>query len=550
MLYLDDVSLPGHGDISGAFWTPDRRTLAVTSVFRLLTEPPARAAYGGQKLRYRVALYRPPSRRPIAVFDDAVLPINDVAFHPTKPVVALGSGSYDGGFMFEGQLVLWDWTTSWSQSLGVIPEVTRLRFSDHGDGIEAVVRPWDEEFGETPIAEADPFDTFYRVSLQEVFAQRWAALTVRVVGAQIDGQKPLTAREVAAIPEFDRPVESPIAAIERAFGLDGCQRRSPIWDVALLGSDAIGFVHNECLLEVFGRQGERRRSFAGRGHGVQIFRSHEPVIHATYRNEGSKDRWAVDNAAVMRLHDNRLDEIVTFPGRYVFSMAQSGSLLGRLNRWFRKEEEGGEVDVILSSDLKKITHHNLGHYDVFNHYLRVDAAPYLFFLQGTPPGSHQAKYLCTVTESGRVERLWPLLKNTGDQASHAMECCFCYIQDHHGPGLIVSGRHYNSSPGIPYSGFIYRKNLDGKELWRHATKASAASIKVVPHSSLVVVAFLDTHLVVLQGDNGSIIRWQPFRPDGEIGTVISLDVDNTDIVFGTLDGRCGVMPLDELVREA
>jgi hypothetical protein len=32
MLYLDDVSLPGHGDISGVFWSQDREILAVTSV--------------------------------------------------------------------------------------------------------------------------------------------------------------------------------------------------------------------------------------------------------------------------------------------------------------------------------------------------------------------------------------------------------------------------------------------------------------------------------------------------------------------------------------
>ena len=31
--------------------------------------------------------------------------------------------------------------------------------------------------------------------------------------------------------------------------------------------------------------------------------------------------------------------------------------------------------------------YDFGHYDVFNHYIRVDSAPYLFTVQGTPPGS-------------------------------------------------------------------------------------------------------------------------------------------------------------------
>ena len=116
--------------------------------------------------------------------------------------------------------------------------------------------------------------------------------------------------------------------------------------------------------------------------------------------------------------------------------------------------------------------------------------------------------------------------------------------------MIVSGRHYNSSPVAAYSGFIYRRNLDGRELWRHATKASAASIKVAPNSSLVMVAFLDGDFAVLQGDNGAITWWQAFRPDGDTSIIISLDVDNTHVAFGTIDGRCGVTPLYEFVREA
>lgn len=72
---------------------------------------------GGHRLHYRAALYRVPSRRPLAVFDDARYPIRDVAFHPTRTMVVLGAGSYDGGYLFHGQLIVWDWTQAWSKSL-------------------------------------------------------------------------------------------------------------------------------------------------------------------------------------------------------------------------------------------------------------------------------------------------------------------------------------------------------------------------------------------------------------------------------------------------
>jgi hypothetical protein len=234
-------------------------------------------------------------------------------------------------------------------------------------------------------------------------------------------------------------------------------------------------------------------------------------------------------------------------GSYTFSMASKGAVLGRRNRSFI--EEGGDtvVDLLLSPDLEERTWHDLGHYDSFNHYIRVDRAPSLFLIQGTPPNSGKRKYLCTVTAGGEVERLWPLLADTADQASHAMECCFCYIHDHDGPGLIVAGRHYNSNPRQPYSGFFYRKSLDGRELWRHTTNASATSIKVVTESGLVLAAFLDGTVAILRGDTGKIVRWEPFKPDGHTCIIIALDVDRAQLAIGTIDGRCGLMPLAELV---
>ncbi|MFI5931896.1 hypothetical protein [Actinoplanes sp. NPDC051494] len=40
-----------------------------------------------------------------------------LAFHPTLPLLAVGSGSYDGGYFFEGELLLLDLETSAAVSL-------------------------------------------------------------------------------------------------------------------------------------------------------------------------------------------------------------------------------------------------------------------------------------------------------------------------------------------------------------------------------------------------------------------------------------------------
>jgi hypothetical protein len=66
-------------------------------------------------------------RAPVAVFDigdltcRAVLrsrfPVHALAFHPTLPLLAVGTGSYDGGYFFEGELLLLDLETSTVVSL-------------------------------------------------------------------------------------------------------------------------------------------------------------------------------------------------------------------------------------------------------------------------------------------------------------------------------------------------------------------------------------------------------------------------------------------------
>lgn len=44
-------------------------------------------------------------------------PVHALAFHPTAPLLAVGTGEYDGGYFFEGELLLLDWETGATTSL-------------------------------------------------------------------------------------------------------------------------------------------------------------------------------------------------------------------------------------------------------------------------------------------------------------------------------------------------------------------------------------------------------------------------------------------------
>lgn len=545
MRFISDPSLPGHGIITGVFFNQDRSVIAVASAFDLLTNPPARASYGGQTLRYRVALYRPPNAKPFAVFDHLLYPANDVGFHPYEPAVVIATGRYDGGWAFEGELIVWDWGVGrYSNEIGPIPEVVRSRFCDDGSCIIAHVRPWDEDASD---GQRDPFDTFYEIRAAYSADLYEGVFNSGSIAQQISNQHPLSAKEVDYDPRHLGGVEKLESALRQEFGLAEFKARSAIWDVAWLGDSEIGIVHDDCQLEILDPDGRTKSKFVGPGHGVQIFRHPTPLVHVAHQDEAAESWPDSFGSQLLRYDGVELGAVVDFEGRYTFSVSQDGWILGRRDRSFKMA--GGGMDVIGDPGLMDWSKHNLGHYDVFNHFLRVDGAPYLFAIQGKPPSSHERKHFCLVSTEGSVRQLWPILRDTGDYSSHAMECAFGYVADSAGEGIIASGRHHSPDPRQPYTGFIYRKQLqDGKEIWRHETKASATAIKAISGHEVILVAFLNGDVAAIESSSGTILQWSEFRPGGELSVIFSFDISAKNIVVGTVDGRVGIQPISEFLE--
>lgn len=44
-------------------------------------------------------------------------PVHTMVFHPTLPLLAIGTGGYDGGYYFEGELLLLDLVSGTASSL-------------------------------------------------------------------------------------------------------------------------------------------------------------------------------------------------------------------------------------------------------------------------------------------------------------------------------------------------------------------------------------------------------------------------------------------------
>ncbi len=531
--------LRGAGRITGVFFNPDGDIAAVASTFPLLATPRARAAYGGAALRHRVGLYRRGQTVPFAVYDALRLPVNDVVFHPGKPIVAIGAGSYDGGYMFDGDLAFWNWQSGKSRRPYVaIPEVVRCRYRDDGGVLEAWVRPWDEEWGGQ---EHDPdgdwnqvLDTLYRVQADDTDAA-WRA------------HAPLTlALDVTTALRGGAPAPDPDAASRLAnwLGVPDLGLRGAIWDIAWLDAATLAATHDGCLLDRYDPQGTLIARHEGGGHGAEILRGAVTTVHAVA---------PPDPADVFR-RDSRLyvlngEDLIAardYPGQYTFSAAADGRLLGRQDRMGPTRPRA--FDVLLDATLETERRLDIGHYDCFNHYIGINGAPDLFCLQGTPPSSHEGKHLCIVHPDGRIERLWPLLPPDGTHASHAMECRGAYVDDAQGPGVVIAGKHYSPTVDNRYQGFIFRKRLArGQVVWRHATGASPTCIVPLTAAGLVAAAFLDGRLMLIDAQTGALRRDARIRMDGVATVIYALDARADMLALGTIDGRIAVISLDALL---
>lgn len=556
MKRLVDISLPGAGEILGAYGQDARGIVVIASEFRLLTEPPARASYGGTSPRRRVGIYRRGTRTPFSNLDALRFPINDIAFHPVHPVVAIATGSYDGGWMFEGELVLWNWETGEvGRPLIKTPEIVRTAFTGDGSALLAISRPWDEGMAEGDEA----FDMFFelRATFFEDLSQ--GVSETDTVVAQMERQTPKTTQDVYSDKRFTE-AEDPVAVISRFTGMSSIAQRSPIWDIAWLGNDMLGIVHDNCHLQTIGLQDEVLTTFEGTGHGSEILLGTTAYVHLVNRDDNAE--WPNSfSSSLLELQDGELISQASFVGAHTFSISSSAEILGRRDR-SGIEERDAPLDRYFDGE----SWHSLalGHYDVFNHFIRIDGAPYLFFVQNDQPfanpldfiGSetnnfpfkHPEKWVCIITESGNPKRLWPILQDDGSHASHPMECDFAYLQDDLGEALIVGGKHYNPNPYETYKGFIYRRDLwTGRELWRHSINASPSQIRYSVETGVVVAFTLNGEYLVINGKTGSLLTRRTLRDMGLPTVAFSAALNRPKVALGLIDGGVIKTDLQELI---
>jgi hypothetical protein len=306
----------------------------------------------------------------------------------------------------------------------------------------------------------------------------------------------------------------------------GFEQRHRVWDVAWLGPRLVATVHDGCHVEVWGTSGVRELNVRGPGHGVQLLR-HPAAVLVHVLEGGDYLRGQPDRSKLLSLQDQSLTEMRSFDRACAFSIDRHGRILARDTGDLRQKR--ARLDQVLDASGDAIVEADFGHYDCFNHYLRIDGDDDLFFLRGTPPSSHQAKRLCAIDRKGAIRTLmlWD------DQGEHMMDGSATRGPD---DTIVRAYRVYNPNP-MRTRGAIELRSFARGALWRSDVEADVTALVVASDGDHVVFALTNGRIGVIDMSNGAVVDDEKLTVDGVPTFATALAVRDRSVIIGTVDGR-------------
>ncbi|NGZ75247.1 hypothetical protein [Saccharibacillus alkalitolerans] len=517
-----------HGRPDGLYWNEDRSLMAVTSTFDSM-QWSARDLNGGLKVRRRVSIYRTESLSRLAVLDlRGPWPINDAAFRPGRNELAIGRGSYDGGYLFEGELLLWDYENDVSRSLlDVSREVTACRFDENGERLYMMLRPFSEE-----AEEGDPFETYEAYEMENPSAEG------RVVAGEL---KPVPAEKTGIAEPYAEQDANAVLGLLQEMSRGDFEIRRRVWDIAWLGEREIACVGGSRQLERWdldtGRTGSWGSDSAGEAYELIRAADGTLLVNCSKReldggmlkHRSTLLRWDADSGSCSAVLETDVP--------YSLSRNAAGVLLARDCSGSRRKGTGTR-DFLLNGGFEREEDLNLGHYDLFNHYLRIDGAPGLYFLQGTPASSHEHKWVCAFEPSNsQVRRLFPLNTDSTER-EHLMSDGGCFCTDELGESLVLAAGIHSYRPGrAADSEVLARRALeDGKTLWELRFGSPVTAVTFEPETRTVWFALAEGKLGCVDSASGRLLALEDVSVEGISTVIMSLAPRGGRIAAGTIEG--------------
>ncbi|KUN17069.1 hypothetical protein AQJ23_43720 [Streptomyces antibioticus] len=482
---------------------------------------------GSRWQQYRVGVYGADDLRCRGVVSSR-WPVRCLAFHPTLPLVAIGTGSYDGGYFFEGELLLLDLVSGRARTvMRGAREVLKLEWRS-ARALRLVLAPPDEgEFDEE--AHAHGFDVI-------VERPDWSAVPQ---GSVL--QEELGGRRVT----FERSAhEDAVEAVAALTGEPGWEPRRQVWDVHGLADGRVLACLEEVLAEAWLPDGRLDWCVPDEEGGRQlVVRGHEVWVNAERRRVRRVGReWVTPSPLIARLSPADGKSLGTlalgFPA--VFTTRRDGWLALRSTDVHRRRDAQPVGLVPPAGEAPEATV-PLSGYDLFNHAFPIRRSGRLLFLQGNGREPWRDKWVVEVDPYGSdgPRRLFPLDWRT--PARHLFG----------GPGvevggdLVHAGAVHDGAGLLPGNAFVVRRSLtDGAARWEVTADHPATAVD--GDEDTVYVAYNSGELVAFNAGDGTV-RWRHhLTVDGQPVVALSLELTAADrLLVGTVDGRildCSITP--------
>ncbi|MCW8379917.1 PQQ-binding-like beta-propeller repeat protein [Streptomyces justiciae] len=484
---------------------------------------------GGSRWRqHRVGVYGTVDLRCRRVVESR-WPVHSVAFHPTLPLAAVGTGSYDGGYFFEGELLLVHLESGRVTSvLRGEREVLKVEWESPAD-LRLLLAPPDEEEDEERA----------HTHAIEVVVERpdWGAVASSSVRPEeLGGRWIAYERSAGGDDETER-----LAALT---GEPWWEPRRLVWDVRGLADGPVLACLEEVLAEAWLPDGRLDWAVPDEEGGRQlVVRERDAWVNVERRRVRYVGRERVSEppfVARVSLTDGKRLGALTLGRSVTFSTRRDGWLALRATEAVMRRRPQ-PVDLVPPGGDTPTRAVTLNGFDLFNHPFPIRRAGRLLLLQGSEREPWRDKWVVEVDPYGADEprRLFPLDWRT--PARHLFG----------GPGvevggdLVHAGAVHDGAGLLPGNAFVVRRSLtDGAPRWEFVADHPATAVD--GDEDTVYVAYNSVELVALNALDGTV-RWrQHLTVDGQPVVPLSLELTAADrLLIGTVDGRildCSIAP--------
>ncbi|MGI5238716.1 hypothetical protein [Dactylosporangium sp. CA-139066] len=478
-----------------------------------------------------VGVYRADDMRCVHLFTSR-WPVNAFAFHPSLPILAVGTGSYDGGYCYEGQLLILDLRTGSRVSvLEWTLMVEALTWSD-ASTLDVVFAPLTDE------ADAGKDGAPPRSIHATLVRDDWGTARPKMISwsrRSLDG--------ATRVPRCAPP--DPVLATAALQAI--CARRSArwtprrsVWAIEVLPDGRILAGLEGTTLECWPPDAAAPAWSvpAAEGRGCQIALS-------------TTGQQALTNTLPMRYDPTAASlvhcvSVVDGTARTAATVDHPAVLITRTDGTMALRDAGHDPRAAHPITVLDPTGAARGRlttsgYDLFNHHFPIRDAPDLLILLGETSRPSRNKWVATIEPAGEepgftIRRLFPLEWDP-DRNRHLFGGPGVFLRDAQGAAIIHATAIHDGAGLLPGNALIVRRDYPtGRLRWEYhldnqITALDADGARIVATTNL-------GELLILHADDGALLHRQHLRLNGHAIVPLSLRVADPNRAWvGTHDGR-------------